>query len=78
MVPAAVEALVLLVVEVDEVDQQLIAVRAGEAGRVPAGLSANPLSEDGHLALIQGQLALLTDLHAVYSAQETVCEIAIS
>ena len=62
MVPAAVEPLLRLVVEVDEVDQQLLALGADEAGGVPAPVRPGPLGKQPHLSDLQRAIALITSL----------------
>lgn len=57
MVPAAVDLAVL--VEVDQVDQQLVADAADEAGRVPANAVPSSRGEDGHVPAVDLPAALL-------------------
>lgn len=56
MVPAAVDLAVL--VEVDQVDQQLVADAADEAGRVPANAMPSSRGEDSHVPSIDLPAAL--------------------
>ncbi len=62
VVPATVHLPVLLMVEIDEIHQELVAVLAGEAWRVPAGILPCTIREHCHLTNVQSTLALLTDL----------------
>ena len=54
---AAAEQLGVLV-EVDEIDQQLLAHGADEAGRVPAAAGAGPRSRDADVAAVDVAVAL--------------------
>ena len=56
MVAAAVQGLVL--VEVDQVHQQLLAHGAGEAGGVPGLVGPGPAGRHTDVATVQGFLAL--------------------
>lgn len=56
MVPAAVDLPVL--VEVDQVDQKLVADAADEAGRVPANAVPRSRGEDGHVPAVDLAAAL--------------------
>lgn len=56
MVPAAVDLPIL--VEVDQVDQQLIADAADEAGRVPANAMPRSRGKDGHVPSVDLAAAL--------------------
>jgi len=56
VVPAAVDLPVL--VEVDQVDQQLVADAADEAGRVPANAMPSSRGEDGHVPSVDLAAAL--------------------
>lgn len=56
MVPAAVDLPIL--VKVDQVDQQLIADAADEAGRVPANTMSRSRGENSHIPSIDLATAL--------------------
>ena len=62
VVPATIDLAVLLVVEIDEVHEKLVAVLTGEAGGVPASVFPSALREHSHLTDVQNTLASLTYL----------------
>ena len=64
VVPAAVELSVL--VEVDEIDEQLLADGAGEAVGVPAAVGAGPRGADANVPGVDGARTLQSDESKCY------------
>ena len=58
----AVDISVTFVVEVDEIDEQLAAVRAGEAGRMPTLIGACSVRKDTNVSSFESHPTILAGL----------------
>ena len=70
MMSAAVDLVVFVIVEVDEVDQEFSAIRAGEAGGVPTFIWTCSVSKNTHVPRLEGHLTTLTYLKKMEKAIE--------